>query len=588
LFGGILESGASSAYEIEGAFQGPAHDGDRLLLKWLAKSAMEIEQSAQSKKNSRTDGTVEFGQRIAHTALPKLLLTSPFLLLFLAQLARHEMWRDELNAFGIARASPNLSSLLRHVHYEGHPWLWYWMLWVVTRLTSSPIGMKVLQAAIGTAVYVLIGLASPFSRVEKVLIFLSYFISFEYTVLSRMYGVVLLLLLVYLQQRARYPQRFLSNSVLLGLMASADMMGILLSGALFIELSFSALKAPTKMSTERTRQLAYGSATYAALTALSLLSLLPPSDMSWRPTAHLFRSVGTLLHLLNVTVRYLALPYFPMIQPGSFWNAFPGDPNRHLAFLAAFLPFVVAAYYFLFRRHPNLLLLMGVTIVSSITFAQLVYTGYLRHYGITFLAFLAAVWLLRAQIPRLPAAAYALIGLTAVGGVYAEFQAWQRPFSNAEHTAKWLRANHLDAGPLVAGTDIVVASIAVLLNRPIYMLDCSCSDRFLLFSNRRDWFTESQIPDRLVAVPNALHVTQLVYVSNRAFTSTQESSIRSNGFSVKPLASFTGAQQEDENFYVYQICAEDVLDAGQSEATIHIDDHPRIDLTTNLCSASAL
>jgi hypothetical protein len=58
------------------------------------------------------------------------------------------------------------------------------MLWVVTRLTTSSIGMKVLQAIIGAAIYLLIGLGSPFSLVEKVLIFLRYFISFEYTVLS--------------------------------------------------------------------------------------------------------------------------------------------------------------------------------------------------------------------------------------------------------------------------------------------------------------------------------------------------------------------------------------------------------------------
>jgi len=511
---------------------------------------MKIQPSAQSKERSRIGCEVEVEQQTAHTTLFNLLLTAPFLVLFLVQLLHHEMWRDELNAFGIARASPNLSTLFHRVHYEGHPWLWYLMLWVVSRLTTSPIGMKVLQVVIGTAIYLVIGLVSPFSRVEKVLIFLSYFISFEYTVLSRMYGLVLLLLLIYLRQRAVHPQRFFGSSLLLGLMASADMMGILLSGALFIEASFSALKAPARMSAERTRQFAYGSTAYAAMTAFSVLSLFPARDMSWRPTAHL--SAGTLLHLLNATVRYIMLPYFPIIQPGSFWNAFPGDPNRHLAFLAALLPFVVAAYYFLLRQHPNLLLLMGVTIVSSIAFADLVYMGYLRHYGITFLAFLAAVWLLRTQIPRLPGMAYALIGLTAVGGIYAGFQAWQRPFSNAESTAKWLIANHLDAGPLV-GTDFVVASIAVLLNRPIYMLDCSCSERFLLFSNPREWYTESQIPSRLVAVPGILQISQLVYLGNRPFTSTEESGIRSHGFSVKALASFIGAQEEEENFYAYQI-----------------------------------
>jgi hypothetical protein len=510
---------------------------------------LEIDRPEQSKERAGCN----VGQQTAHTTLVNLLLTAPFLGLFLVQLVHHEMWRDELNAFGIARGSPNLASLFRHVHYEGHPWLWYLMLWVVTRLTTSPVGMKVLQAIIGTVIYLLIGLGSPFSRVEKVFIFFSYFISFEYTVLSRTYGIVLLLLLIYLRQRAMHPQRFLRNSLLLGLMANADVMGILLSGALFVELSFSALKAQTSLSAERTRRLVYGSTAYAAMTALSLFSFLPARDISWRTTGHLFKYAGSLSNLSDATERYILLPYFPIVQPGSFWNAFPG--YHHLRFLAPLLPFVLAAYYFLFRRHPNLLLLMTVTIVSSITFAQLVYMGYVRHYGITFLAFLSAVWLLRANIPRLPGMAYVLIGLTAVAGVYAGFQAWQRPFTNAERTARWLIANHLDTAPLAGTPDYVIASIAVLLNRPIYMLDCSCSGRFLLFTNQRDSFEESQIPARLVAAPGILHVSQLVYLGNRSLTSMEESSIQSHGFSVDSLVSFTGAQLEDENFYAYRISA---------------------------------
>jgi hypothetical protein len=37
-----------------------------------------------------------------------LLWTTPFIAIFLIQLVHHDMWRDELNAFGIAIASPTL------------------------------------------------------------------------------------------------------------------------------------------------------------------------------------------------------------------------------------------------------------------------------------------------------------------------------------------------------------------------------------------------------------------------------------------------------------------------------------------------
>ena len=149
------------------------------------------------------------------------------------------MWRDEFNAFGIAVASPTLPSLFHHIHYEGHPWLWYMLLWFVSKITVDPVGMKILEGVIGVSIYLVIGLSSPFSRLEKVLIFCGYFISFEYTVLSRMYGLLLLLLVSYLRLRSvesesseeKMRDIFL-GATLLGLMASTETMGILLSGAL--------------------------------------------------------------------------------------------------------------------------------------------------------------------------------------------------------------------------------------------------------------------------------------------------------------------------------------------------------------------
>jgi hypothetical protein len=487
---------------------------------------------------------------------PDLLLTTPFIVLFLVQLAHHEMWRDELWSFGIAVASPTLSSVFWHIRFEGHPWLWYVLLWVLSRLTTSPVGVKVLQAVIGTAIYLVIGVGSPFSRIEKVLLFLCYYISFEYTVMSRMYGVVLLLMLVYIRQRALHPERVLRGALLLGLMASATMMGVFLSGALFIEYSFSALAVRTMPSSLGTRQLAWGALLYLGLTGFSLWSLRPSPDITWQTMGHPFQSAADPQHFFGAVMRYIVLPYFPTVQPGSFWNAFPAHPNHHLLYLVIFLPLILGAYYVLFRGHPSLLLLVGLTVVVLVAFGHLVYLGSTRHYGFTFLAFLAAIWLLRSQSPRLPTIACVLLGLTAVSGIYAGVQAWRRPFSNAGSTARWLIANHLDKAPIV-GVGAAVASIAILLDRPAYMLDCGCIDRHMLLSNRIDSFRWPQIPDRIVIAMGALHVSSFVYVRSVPLTTELESELRSKGLTAKLLASFTGAQVTDENFQVYEVSEAD-------------------------------
>jgi len=492
--------------------------------------------------------------------LSDLLLTAPFIALFLAQLVHHEMWRDELWSFGIAAASPTLSSVFWHIRFEGHPWLWYALLWVLSRFTTSPVGMKVLQAVIGTAIYLIIGVGSPFSRVEKILLFLCYYISFEYTVMSRMYGVVLLLMLVYIRQRALHPDRVLRGALLLGLMASATMMGIILSGALFIEYYFSLLAARNMPSSPRGRQLGWGAVIYLGLTGFSLWSLRPSPDITWQTIGHPLQSAADPQHFFSAAMRYIVLPYFPVFQPGSFWNAFPAHPDHHLVYLAIFLPLILGAYYVIFRGHRNLLLLVGLTIAALVAFGHLVYLGSTRHYGFAFLAFLAAIWLLRSQGPRLPTIVCALLGLTAVSGVYAGVQAWQRPFSNAEPTARWLIANHLDTAPII-GNGGTVASIAILLDRPVYMLDCSCSDRYMLLSNRIDSFRRSQIPDRVAIAMGELHVSSFIYVRSVPLSTEDESTLTSKGLTVRLLASFTGAQVTDENFQVYR-----VSEAGQPPA----------------------
>ena len=54
----------------------------------------------------------------------ELAWTLPFLVFYWVNLAHHELWRDELNAWTIAVVSPTLRQLFHLVHYEAHPWLW--------------------------------------------------------------------------------------------------------------------------------------------------------------------------------------------------------------------------------------------------------------------------------------------------------------------------------------------------------------------------------------------------------------------------------------------------------------------------------
>ena len=90
------------------------------------------------------------------------VLTSLFLLAGGLLISRHVLWRDEAQAWLIARDSHSLRDLLTLVHYEGHPPLWYLLLFLVTRATQRPEAMQWLQLAMAAATLFMVVRFAPF------------------------------------------------------------------------------------------------------------------------------------------------------------------------------------------------------------------------------------------------------------------------------------------------------------------------------------------------------------------------------------------------------------------------------------------
>ncbi|MBV8706366.1 MAG: hypothetical protein JO028_04195 [Acidobacteriaceae bacterium] len=478
-----------------------------------------------------------------------LLLALPFIVLFFVQLLHHQMWRDELNAWGIAAASPNLRTLFHYIHYEAHPSLWYLLLWITSRFTAAPDAMKVTEGIIGVLIYLAIALWSPFARPEKALLFLSYFISFEYAVLSRMYGLCLLLLLLYLHRRVTRPHQVVGNAALLGVLANADMLGMILSFALLAEYGFDRLEAQGSSGARDRKRIYTAALVYFTLVGISVWTLMPASDLSWRTTGRMLAFASSLKHLGEAVGYYLVLPWWP-INPGwpyRWWNFFPG---LYALFL---VPVVLSVYYLIFRHDRSLLLLIGVNAVSAIAFAHLIYLGATRHYGITFLAFLAALWIQQSRRSGISSLAGGLLLLSAVSGILAAIAQWHHPFSNVNNAADWLRQHRLGNAVLVGTPDTGTTGVAEELQRPMYFLDCSCSDRFVLYSNRRDNFRREQIPCRLKLAAEQLHAPEMILLMSYPLRDEEIKLISQQSLHVTPLARFTGAEMWEEDFYVYEV-----------------------------------
>ena len=106
------------------------------------------------------------------------VLTGLFLILAGVGASHHEFWRDEAQAWLIARDMPNLSALFEQVHYEGAPPLWFLILRPLALMTHRPEAMQVLTWVFAGITIFLICYHAPFNWLQKVLLVGNYYLLF--------------------------------------------------------------------------------------------------------------------------------------------------------------------------------------------------------------------------------------------------------------------------------------------------------------------------------------------------------------------------------------------------------------------------
>src|SRR5689334_7861593 len=163
-----------------------------------------------------------------------VLLPVCFAALVLLGISQHELWRDEAKAWLIARHSHSLIELFNNRRYEGHPIVWYALLYAVSRISVNPFAMQILHAFIATAGIVMFVTYAPFGRLAKVLFAGGLFPMYEYAVVSRNYAIGILLLFVLLALFASPQRRPVSFAVVLGLLANTSLYGLFFAVALAI------------------------------------------------------------------------------------------------------------------------------------------------------------------------------------------------------------------------------------------------------------------------------------------------------------------------------------------------------------------
>lgn len=292
--------------------------------------------------------------------------------------ADHVMWRDEVRALSLAISGDSLWTMLRTIHGEGHPALWYLLL----RAGNALIGKAALPGlafVIGAAAAALVAWRAPFRPLVVALILFGAYTLDEYTVIARNYGMAMLLMLAFAWAYPRWRGRGVGLGVVLALLCNTNVPAVLLAGALGLFWGVETLATDGWRWTPAWRRWAVNMAVAALGVVACIAEVYPPyNDAAVSPLVGRL-SVGTVLFAaVNVPTA------FGTLVPQAWW-----DLQLSTLLLAAML---VGSVLGLIRSPAGLVAgLFGM--VALPLFFQIVYPGSYRHQAqfITFL--LTLYWL---------------------------------------------------------------------------------------------------------------------------------------------------------------------------------------------------
>lgn len=421
---------------------------------------------------------------------------------------QHEMWRDELHCWAVGRNAQGLWDLLTgDRRYDGHPFLWYYLLHLVSRVSRSYLALQATGGALAVVAAVLWLRDAPVPRVLRVGLLGTYYLVYEYGVMSRGYtlGVVLVFVFCALYHPCR--RRFVLLASVLSLLSATSLYGTILAIALGCFLFSSGLELEPASGIDGRRRVRVpmewvcGVVILGASILFTFVTTLPPAD------AHF--ATGTPPPVTEAVIENLVAQYwrgmFPFLGLDR-WNWAGNDALfGHSAAGLKAMPWLGAGWLMAclvgLRRSPRLVVTYLVGVSLMMVGQHTIYAGGWRHLGHHFILLVACVWLYakqtrgRAPDRMLHGLLAVNVGLSILTAIAALRTDHHEVFSGATEAASFIRDHHLEDRPIVVNPDPVMP-VAVILDRPVFIAITGETADFIVYHTRRGWPSRAEILER--------------------------------------------------------------------------------------------
>jgi hypothetical protein len=444
-----------------------------------------------------------------------------FLLFGLVGILHHEIWRDEFQAWLLARDSASLIELFHNMQYEGHPGLWHLCLYGLSRITHNPLIMQIFHLSISVVIVSLIVKFSPFSPLHKFLLSFGYYFFYEYTIISRNYNLGVLFIILFCVIYSKNKVKPILLATVLALMANTNVFAFILSFAFaltLIDSFYSQIKA-NKLNKSKIFISLFILISGWGLSFLQIIRPVISQEKLIRPiqssaeqiqsSSSLFQELETLGKIVTDIWRsYIPIPYQ---LNNNFWNTnilihsniFPTVGGISLGvFIAALGSFILLLISIKILAQKRLVLTLYLFGTGSImAFSYLIFHGVMRHRGHLFILLIACLWILKKELLKQHNLTSvqrtenrfrnqfltAILSIHLLAGVHAYSIDLFYPFSVGRETAQYIQDNNLDKLTIVGQRDRQASVLSGYLGQQIYYPETGEFGSF--------WTVQTQVKD---------------------------------------------------------------------------------------------
>jgi hypothetical protein len=431
----------------------------------------------------------------------RLLILVGFAAVLGLTMLRHEMWRDELQAWTLTNSSRGVRDLLHNLRYEGHPALWYVLLFPLTKLFDAPEAMQAFQYLVAIAAMGVVVRFAPFTMAQKAALVFGYFMIFEYGALSRSYSLGVLLVFVACTVASRPRRSWWAVGAVLALLSLTSAFGAMLAVAIGAGLIVDELlrRRNGDFGAASLQSLAVGATIALGGVIISYAQSIPPDDAGefrgWRTTIQAGEVGSTLAAVWRAFVP------IPQLQR-EFWNTNVADGRVTIAAIISVI--IIGAVAIMFRSKPAALVMWGLGLATVLVFlyAKIAYASSGRHFGHIFVLFLAMNWLapsaqeFRATLgeehgagvkplERRAALLTVVLGLHLLGGAFATISDWTTPFSDGKSVAEYLQREGYRDSIVIGFPDTSASTVAAYLQRDVFFPQGGRFGNYIIWDTKR-------------------------------------------------------------------------------------------------------